>query len=183
MLSAVPLSALYEVFLEGAGAVIHVLFATGFALIASSVFDFGAAQWLNRIARTATSVLAAIFFLQGISEVVQTDRLTHLAYQVLGQRLETWLVDIFLLWCAGVVLIASEGKTRILGLIALAITIGLQAYGHVLSYLGTSLDAQSQGLKVLFLLPFVWMLFESMKARQSGLGLDDKTLPLYKYSS
>lgn len=159
------MTALYQIFFEGAEAVIHVLLATGFALISSSASDFGTPRWVNWIARAATGVLAAILFLQGVSELIQNDSLTNLVYQVLGQRLETWLMYAFLLWCATILLVASEGRTRLFGVAALSFAICTQAYSYLLSYLGTSLDAQSQGMKALYLLLFVWILLESIKAR------------------
>jgi hypothetical protein len=41
----------------------------------------------------------------------------------------------------------------------------LQVYGHVLAFLGTSLSAEAGTLKLLLLLPFVLLLFESAKKR------------------
>lgn len=153
------------VFADGASIVIHVALAVGFVLLSSSVFDFGTMGWLNWIGCVATGALAAIFFLQAASELIEEDSLTYLVYQVLGQRLETWLVYVFGLWCVAMLVTASQGKTRILGWFALSVAICLPAYSHILSYLGTSLDVQSQSLKVFYLLPFVWILFESKKAR------------------
>ena len=52
---------------------------------------------------------------------------------------------------------------RVFGLVALSVATFTHAYRHALSYLGTSLDAQPQGLKALYLLLFVWILLESSK--------------------
>ena len=38
----------------------------------------------------------------------------------------------------------------------------MKAYSLVLDYYGTSLDAEAPALKILWLLPFVWILFESI---------------------
>jgi hypothetical protein len=119
LLLAVPVTALYQMVFDGAGIVIHVALAVGFVLVSSSVFDFGTMGWLNWIGCVATSALAAIFFLQAASELIEKDSLTYLVYHVLGQRLETWLVYAFLLWCVAMLLTASQGKTKILGWFAL----------------------------------------------------------------
>jgi len=168
LLSAIPITALYRTFFaQGAETLIHAALTLAFALLSFAVFDFRTARWMNQIAFLATSALAAIFFLQGVSERVQNDSLTYFAYQMLGQRLESWLVYVFLLWCVALLLFDSRGKTRVLGLIALFAAIGLQIYARVLSYHGTSLDARSPTLKVLYLLPFVWLLFECKKKVES----------------
>jgi hypothetical protein len=59
--------------------------------------------------------------------------------------------------------IDSEGKTRILGLVAMSIVVGVKLYSYRLTYLGSSLDAEAPGLKLLYLLPFAWLLFETSK--------------------
>jgi hypothetical protein len=46
---------------------------------------------------------------------------------------------------------------------ALSTAVCVRIYGYVLDYLGTSLDAEAPALKILLLLPFVWLLFESKK--------------------
>lgn len=80
---------------------------------------------------------------------------------MLGQRIEGWLVDLFLLWCVAVLLTDSHGGARRLGIVALSITAGVEAYAFDLARAGTSLDAEAPGLKMLMLLPFVWLLVES----------------------
>jgi hypothetical protein len=101
--------------------------------------------------------------LQGVALLIQNDSLTNLANQVLGQWLERWLVDLVILWFVALLLIDSQGKTRILGFVAMAIAVCVEVYSYILIYLGTSLDAEAPTLKVLLLLPFVWLLFESKK--------------------
>jgi hypothetical protein len=70
----------------------------------------------------------------------------------------------FIFWFVAVVLTASQGNTRILGIVATAIVVGVDAYNYVLLYLG-----EAHALKILYLLPFVWLLFESRK-KQSKKG-------------
>jgi hypothetical protein len=61
------------------------------------------------------------------------------------------------------VLIDSRGKTRILGIIIMAIVVCLEVSSNGWSFLGTSLYAEAPLLKALILLPFVWLLLESSK--------------------
>jgi hypothetical protein len=60
-------------------------------------------------------------------------------------------------------LIESEGKTKFLGFVAMSIVVGVKLYSYSLTYLGNSLDAEAPGLKLLCLLPFAWLLFETSK--------------------
>jgi hypothetical protein len=171
LLLAVPVTGLYQmVFANGAAIVIHVALAVGFVLLSFSVFELGTTGWMNWIGCAATSALSAIFFLQAVSELIEMDSLTYLVYRILGQRLETWLVYVFLLWCMAMLLTVSRGKTRILGWMALSIAICLQGYSYALLNFGVSVDAQSQSLKLFYLLLFVWILFESKKARSASIG-------------
>ena len=69
------------------------------------------------------------------------------------QWLEGSLIDLFTFWCIATLLVDSQGKTRILGFVAMSIAAGVKVYGYVLTYLGSSLNAQAPGLKLLYLLP------------------------------
>jgi hypothetical protein len=157
-----PMAALYQaLFDNGFDTFIHLVLAAGSFLIASAVFDFGkVAKWINWTACIFAGTEAAIFLLQGMSHLVQNDSLTYLAYQVLGQRLEAGLADLFVFWCIAMLLFDSRGKTRILGFVAVSIVVCFEVYKYSLFYLG---DAPAESLKVLFLLLFVWLLFESGK--------------------
>jgi len=170
LLAAVPAAALSQLFFDGAAAVIHVALSIGFALIASSTFDFAMPRWICRTALTATGILSAIFLFQGIAEVVHNDTLSHIAFGISGQWLEAVLMDVFVLWCLALLLIASEGRSRILGAFAVPIALSLQIYTHALSYAEVPLEARSEALKLLYLLIFVWILFESLKAPASKVG-------------
>lgn len=92
------------------------------------------------------------------------EALTYLAYQVLGQRLEGWLVDLFMVWCVGVLVVDRQVTRRALGIIAMATVACVKAYSLALAYHGTSLDAEEPILKMLWLAPFVWILGESLSA-------------------
>jgi hypothetical protein len=57
----------------------------------------------------------------------------------------------------------SRDKTRILGIVAMSLAVCIEVYSHILRFVGTS---PSGTLKLLLLLPFVWLLFESTKKPQ-----------------
>jgi hypothetical protein len=172
LLLALPITVLYQMlFSKGADTVIHVVLATGSLLLASAVFDFNKlAKWINWIGCLAASAEAAIFLLQGVSHLIQNDSLTYLAYQGLGQWPERLLMDFVIFWCLALLLMDSQGKMRILGFVAVSSVVGLEIYSYRLSYLGASLTTQAPSLKLLYLLPFVWLLFESKKKISLLLG-------------
>jgi hypothetical protein len=148
---------------DRAETVVHAGLALGSAVLSFAVFDFRTARWVAWIGAMSTGSLAAVFLLQGVSESIGTSSLTYLAFQILGQRLEASLVDLFTFWCIAMLLIDSEGKTRILGLVAMSLVVGVKLYSYGLTYLGSSLNAEAPGLKLLYLLPFAWLLFETSK--------------------
>src|SRR3712207_8651100 len=59
-------------------------------------------------------------------------------------------------------LFRSRGKTRILGVVAMAIVVGVEVYNYVLLFLG-----EAPALTALYLLPFLWLLLESRKSHRS----------------
>ncbi len=165
-LLALPITILYQqLFGSGAEVVIHLALAAGSLLISFAVFDFSKVpKWINWIGCLSTGGLAAIFLLQGIGEYIKNASLTYFVYEILGQWLETCLQDLFFVfWCAVAVLMESRGKTRALGFLATFSVVCLEVYKYRLAYLGTSLNVEAPGLKILYLLPFVWILFESRK--------------------
>jgi hypothetical protein len=164
MLLSLPVTVLYQTFFgDEAAAVFHLALAVGFVTVSFSVFDFKLPRWVAWIACVSTSALAAIFLLQGVADLIEDDSLTYLANRVLGQQLEAWLGNLFIFWCIAVLLLDSRGKTRILGFGAMSIVVSMRVYDYVLRYLGSSLDEQLPILTVLYLLIFVWLLFESRK--------------------
>src|SRR5215212_8613040 len=163
-LLAVPVALLFQnLFGSGAETTIHLALGAGSVLLASAVFDFKLPRWINWIGCVSAGALALIFLLQAVALLVANDSLTYLAYDVLGQRLEGRLPDLILLWFVAMLLIDSQGKTRILGFAAMSIAVGSEVYKYSLVYLGTPIEAQPQILRALMLLPFVWLLFESAK--------------------
>jgi len=171
-LSLLPIAVLYQMFFDnGIEIITHGVLALGSVLISFSVFDFKVISWITWVGCGSTSALAAIFLLQGVSLLIQNDSLTYLVYQVLGQRLEAGLVDGLIFWFVALLLMDSQGKTRILGFIAVSIVVCLELYRYGLAYFG---DAPAESLKLLFLLPIVWLLFESKKKISLDVKNDNK---------
>ena len=167
-LLALPLAALYQVVIGASvEAVIHGALALGSALMSFAVFDFKTPRWATWMGSISTGVLAAVFFLQGVSEVTHDETLTYVAYRVLGQRLEGWLVNLFMAWCVVVLVVDRKLTGRILGIVAMATVACVQAYSLGLAYRGTSLDAEAPILKILWLTPFVWILFASTTGKHA----------------
>ncbi len=161
-LSAVPVAISGQaVFGIDAEMVLHLVCAVGFAFIACAVFDFKIPGWINWTDALATGGLAVIFLLQGISPLLKNDALKYLAFQILGQRVEGWLVRLLLLWFVALLIFDSRGKTRIFGFLVMSVVFLTELYDFYLTYLGSSLSAAAGILKLLYLLPFIWLLFES----------------------
>ena len=167
LLLALPVTALYAVlFGDGAEAVIHGMLAVGSALMSLSVFDFKTPKWMAWLGSGSMGLLAAVFLLQGASELLPSESLAHLAYRVAGQGLEGFLGDLFLAWCVAVLALDGQPKTRILGVVCVAAAFAVRICSYGLAWRGTSLDAQAPLAKVLLLTPFVWLLFESRTRRR-----------------
>ncbi len=145
---------------SGAGTAIHFALAAGSVLLAFCVFDFELPRWMNWIGCVAALALGSIFLLQALAELIPIESLHYVAYQALGQWPEGWLPDVVLLWFVALLLIDSQGKSRILGFVVVSLAICLELYSHILRYVGTS---DIEILKLLMLVPFVWLLFESTK--------------------
>ena len=68
--------------------------------------------------------------------------------------------DVVILWFVAMLVLDSQGKTRIFGIGAVSIAVCFELYSHTLRFLGTS---PTEILRLLMLLLFVWLLFESIK--------------------
>ena len=145
---------------NGADAIVHLTLGTSFLLIAFAVFDFKLPVWVALVACAATGVLAIVFLLQGASDITHSAALTHLAYDLLGQRLEKMLGYVFLLWCLVLFLMDSEGKTKVFGAIVIVAVFSLEIYSYGMIYLG---GVAAATLKLLYIPLFVWLLLESWK--------------------
>src|SRR5215203_252257 len=160
-LVGVPVSFGWQILLgSGAGTMIHFFLAAGSILLAFSVFDFELPRWINWIGCAAGLALGTIFLLQAVALLVPNESLNYVAYEVLGQWPEGWLPDVVLLWFVAMLVLDSQGKSRIFGFVAVSIAVCSELYSHILRYVGTS---DTGSLKLLMLLLFVWLLFESTK--------------------
>lgn len=169
-LAALPVAALCDA-LAGAGEVgIHLTFALGAALMALAIFDFRTPRWIGWMGCAASVFLAVTFLLQGGSMWANDDALIHFAYQILGQRLEAWAGDLFLLWCLAVLLVHSRGWTKIVGAAAMALAIGMRGYAYWLSFHGRSLGTEAPLLQALALLPFLWLVLEAGRPKEHPQG-------------
>jgi hypothetical protein len=142
----------------------HLALTVGCVLLSLSAFDFEApvgAAWNGRLAAGA---FAAIFLLQAASELIRNDSFSYFALQVLGNWPERALVTLLVLWLVAVLLSAGRGNRRILGFVAMAVVVVVDAYNYVLLYLG-----EAPAFMALYLLPFVWHLFES-REREAKKG-------------
>ena len=159
LLLALPVAVLIQVLLgSGSSVAMHVALAVGCTLVAFSAFDFETPRWAAWMARVAAGSLAAIFLVQAASELIRNDSFSHFALQVLGDWPERMLVALLAFWLIAVLLSASRGKTRILGFVVMVGVVGVEGYNYVLLFLG-----EAHALKILYLLPFVWLLIESRK--------------------
>ncbi len=156
---ALPVAILIQASLGGgASLTMHVALMVGCVLLTLSAFDFETPAWVAWVGRVASGAFAAIFLLQGTSELIRNDSFTYFALQVLGNWPERVLVTLIAFWLVAVLLSVSRGNTRILGFVVMAVVVGVDAYNYVLLYLG-----ETPAFAALYLLPFVWLLFESRK--------------------
>jgi hypothetical protein len=159
LILALPVAILVQLLLgSGASLTMHVALTVGCVLLSLSAFDFETPAWVAWVGRVASGAFAAIFLLQGTSELIRNDSFTYFALQVLGNWPERVLVTLIAFWLVAVLLSVSRGNTRILGFVVMALVVGVDAYNYGLLYLG-----ETPALAALYLLPFVWLLFESRK--------------------
>jgi hypothetical protein len=163
-LVGIPLSFGCQIlFGSGAGTMIHFVLAAGTLLLAFCVFDFELPRWINWIGCAAGLALGTIFLLQAVALLIPNESLHYFAYEVLGQWPEGWLPDVLILWLVAMLVLDSQGKSRILGIVAVSIAVCSELYSHILRFGGTS---PTEILRLLMLLLFVWLLLESTKKPQ-----------------
>lgn len=146
----------------------HFMLALGSALLAVALGDFRVARFVAWLGRASLGALAVIFFLQGVAQTAANRALSRFAFQTLGQSLEGWLVAGFLLWCTALLFADARATTRLFGIVVIVITVSARILDSVLTIRGASSDASLPGLKLLYLMPFVWLLLESRKRRVVG---------------
>ena len=164
---ALPIAVMTQVLLgSGSGIAIHLALATGCVLVSLSAFDFGTPRWLAWIGCVSANVFAAIFLVQVASSLIGNAAFSYFANEMLGFWPEKVLLSLLAFWLVGLLLTASRGRTRILGFVALAIVVCVEAYVYFgLFVLGTNPFVETAVVKLPYLLPFVWLLFESGKRR------------------
>ena len=165
LLSALPVAVLTQVlFGSGSSLAMHLALTVGCTLVALSAFDFETPRWVAWIGCATAGAFAGIFVLQAASELMHNDSFRYFTLQVLGDYPERFLKTLFIVWLVAVLLTASRGRTRVVGLVAMAVVVCVEAYNYVLLLLG-----EDPALTILYLLPFVWLLLESGK-RQPKRG-------------
>jgi hypothetical protein len=167
LLLALPIAVLTQVLLgSGSAVAIHVALAMGCVLVSLSAFDFGTPRWLAWIGCVSAGAFAVIFLSQAASTLIGNDPFSYFTNEVLGFWPEKLLLSLITFWIVGVLLTASRDKTRILGFVAMTIVVCVEAYVYFgLLFLGTNPFLHTAAVKLAYLLPFVWLLFESGKRR------------------
>jgi hypothetical protein len=164
---ALPIAVLTQVlFGGGSGLAIHLALAAGCVLVSLAAFDFGTPRWLAWAGCVSANAFAAIFLVQAASSLVGNEAFSYFANEVLGFWPEKLLLSLITIWLVGVLLTASRGRTRFLGFVAMSMVVCVEAYVYFgLLYLGTNPFLETAAVKLPYLLPFVWLLFESGKRR------------------
>lgn len=165
LLLALPVAVLTQIVVgSGSGLAIHFALALGCVLVSFSAFDFETPRWIAWVGCVSTSAFAAIFLAQAASSLIGNESFSYFANQVLGFWPEKVLLSLLTFWLVGMLVTASSGKTRILGLVAMTIVVCVEAYVYFgLLFLGTNPFLETPVVKVPYLLPFVWLIFESTK--------------------
>jgi hypothetical protein len=165
LLLALPVAVLTQVlFGSGSGIAIHLALAVGCVLVSFSAFDFGTPRWIAWIGCVSASAFAAIFLVQNASALIGNESFSYFANEVLGLWAEKLLLSLLIFWLVALLLTASRGKTRILGFVVMAIVVCVDIYVNFgLLYFGTNPFLETPAVKLPYLLPFVWLIFESRK--------------------
>jgi hypothetical protein len=163
IVAMVPLAVLYQMlFSSGVDTFVHWILASGAVLLALATRDFERIPgWIHAVGTLAATTLALIFMLQGLSHLVASDWLTRLAYGTLAEWPEPWLLRVFLFgWGGALLVLHSTGKTRIFGIVALLCVLGMELYRFAAPTFGW---VYPEVLRATYLLPFVWLIVESIK--------------------
>jgi hypothetical protein len=165
VLLAVPTAILANAALHiGPDTVVHFMVGGGFLLFAVSILGSELPRWLNRVGALSAAAFGGIFLLQGVSEVLGSEALKGIAFGVLGHEVERVLPDLTFVWFIGLLLAASDGRTRTLGWLVMSIVIGTEIATVASVLLGFDFPVQ----KFQLLLPFTWFLAECIKRRRAG---------------
>jgi hypothetical protein len=141
---------------------IHFGVGVGSMLLALALFDFPTPRWISWLGATGLAGFGAILTLQGIAEVTNIQAIWTLAFDVLGQQAERYLPDLFIVASAAFVFAASQGRSRLFGIAAVAVAIGIE----VAIYGGPFLGIEVPNPKLHLALPVAVLLVESLKAAE-----------------
>ena len=164
ILLALPLAVATQVLGLGENApqvVVHVVLTIGMLLFVRAIFDFGLPGWINAIGAISAALFGMIFLLQAISSLFpQNAALNDVAYGVLGNWPERVLALGVYVWFLGLLLLGSEGRTRLIGWIIVPFVTAVHLIGAAGALVGITIP--SLGV-ISLLLPFVWLLIEGAK--------------------
>ncbi len=161
LLVTVPVAIAVAIATGGGGAesIIHFGIGAGAVLLATAAFDFGLPRPIAWLGAISAGLFGSIFLLQGVAENVGNAALYDFAFFVVGQGPERILPDIFVIWLVALLLLVSEGRTRILGWVVMTVFI----VWEVATVGAPLLGIEMQDIKLRWLLPYVWLVFESAK--------------------
>jgi hypothetical protein len=106
-----------------------------------------------------------IFLLQWVSDVTHVGGVRVVAFDVLGHHLERVFPDVVYFWFIALLLWASTGRSRVLGWVVMTLVVATE----LAALAAQVFDLTLPNLKVVILLPFVWLLFEAAE-RQTPLA-------------
>ena len=164
MLLSLPLAVASQALGENAPEiVVHLVLGTGMLLLVRAVFDFGLPRWINVIGALSAGAFAVVFLLQAVSRLFpENAALEDLVFGLLGNWPERLLVLGIDVWFVGLLLLGTQGRTRLIGWALIPI---LTAY-HLISAAGAILAISVPSFGAFsFLIPFVWLLIEGAKRR------------------
>lgn len=167
LLLALPIAVVTQVLLGGGSALaIHLALAVGCLLVSSAVFDFETPRWMAWIGCVSMIAFAVIFLVQNVSILVGNESFSYYTDQVLGLWGEKLLLSLITFWLVGLLVTASRGKSRILGFVAMVVVVCVDVYIDIsLLLIGINPFLETPVVRLLYLLPFVWLIFESRKSR------------------
>lgn len=163
LLGTLPIALLSQaVFGVDAEMVVHAGLGLGCALLAAKNFK-ATPGWLMFMGSCAAVILEVIFLLQFLAQLDSVASLHRVAFDILGQWPESLFISLLTIWLGGVLLTDSRGATRILGWITVPPAILFMALSYAGPFLGIPLTDTYPVLKVLLLVPFIWLGLESRK--------------------
>ncbi len=117
MLLSLPLAVASQAFGERApDIVVHLVLGVGMLLFVRAVFDFGLPRWIDVIGAVSAGLFAVVFLLQALSSIFPENATLHdIAFGLLGNWPEHLLVLGIDVWFIGLLLLGTEGRTRLIG--------------------------------------------------------------------